>query len=260
MHKKLHFSKKGKGKKSLILFHGFGQTHTAFDAIESSFQDEFTIYAFDLYYHGQSERLDGRLYPHEWEADLRQFIATEGIDQFSIVAFSLGGRFALATANIFPTSVEKLILIAPDGLYKNFWYVFSTSRIGNSFFRFMMLNPSRFDRLLDVFEKWKLTSPSMIRFARKELADRENCLKVYRSWTYFRPLQLSSGRIANMLNASEIEAHLILGEKDYIIPKKEVVTETRRIAKLHMHILPLKHHHLIDGSKDLLQKILCPQQ
>jgi len=49
----LVYRKSGSAKKTLLLFHGFGQDHTAFDAIDT-LNELYTCYSFDLFFHGQS--------------------------------------------------------------------------------------------------------------------------------------------------------------------------------------------------------------
>ena len=251
----MYFQKSGEGKQIILAFHGFGQSHTVFNRVLSGLEKDFTIYKFDLYYHGKSMRPDTFLTAQEWAKDLRTFLDQERIDRFSIIAFSLGGRFALATAMQFAGSVQKLVLIAPDGIYKNLWFLFSTSKAGNPVFRYMMHHPEKFYRLLYFFEKWQLIAPSMIRFARKELSRPANCRRVYRCWTYFRRLQLKPSHIVRELNRQRIEVHMIFGEKDTIIPSKKILPKINRIKNLKSRILPSKHHELLDESKPLIEAI-----
>lgn len=248
----LFYRKSGTGDRKVVLFHGFGQDHRMFDPLTSLLAETCTLYAFDLFYHGKSKRKDEKLAIEDWQRHFSAFLTKEAITQFSIVSFSLGGRFALATAVTFPTQVNKLILIAPDGLYLSFWYRFATSRAGNPLFRYLMIHPEKFEKLVWFFEKARLIAPAMIRFARKELADSARCLLAYRSWTWFRPLQLAPKDLAQVMNAHSISVLLILGKKDFIIPISGVLPKLKEVQGLKTHLLPLKHHHLAEGSKLLI--------
>lgn len=251
-----YFKKTGTDGKVVILFHGFGQDHTAFHTLLPLLQKTNTIYSFDLFYHGKSNRKDQPLSRIEWRKRFAKFLLKEKIPAFSMIAFSLGGRFALATAIDFPEKIEKIILVAPDGIYNTFWYLFATSKIGNPLFRYLMRHPYRFFWLLDHFEKWKLVSPSMISFARKELTGRKNCLLVYRSWTYFRTLQLAPMTFISVMNEYKITIHAIFGEKDFIIPADKILPKLSGLDRLKSHILPVKHHELIGASKELIASLL----
>ncbi|HEY5824200.1 MAG TPA: hypothetical protein VIT44_07545, partial [Cyclobacteriaceae bacterium] len=50
----LHYIKSGSGPKSLLLFHGFGQDHRSFDDLTIVLAGEYTLYSFDLFFHGES--------------------------------------------------------------------------------------------------------------------------------------------------------------------------------------------------------------
>lgn len=252
----LHYEKSGNGPEHIVLFHGFGQDLHAFDAYLPFLSQKHTVYAFDLYYHGSSVRANRPLNKKEWLRDFGDFLKKERITSFSLIAFSLGGRFALNCVKGYAENIDKLVLIAPDGIYKNFWYLFATSIYGNWLFKYLMLRPDRFDKLLGVFERFRLASPSMIRFAQKELQNRKNCLRVYQSWTYFRPMQENLPEMVAVLNRHNISVNLFLGEKDYIIPMGKVVTKLAKIKQLTTTILPLKHHHLIDGAKSEISSLM----
>src|SRR4030043_232029 len=96
---KLHYIKAGKGNHPLVFFHGFGQDHTIYVPILQSLAADYEIYVFDLYFHGKSEWAgeERPLEKDEWKATFRLFLDYYPIDSFSIVGFSLGAKFALAT-------------------------------------------------------------------------------------------------------------------------------------------------------------------
>src|SRR5690606_34373299 len=114
------------GPKTLLAFHGIGQTGAGcFRPFGVLLGGHFTVYAFDLPFHGESRTHfdqkrwltgDAPILPVEWREYLSSFLQTQNIGKFSVAGFSLGGRFALATMGLFPERIEKAFLIAPDGL------------------------------------------------------------------------------------------------------------------------------------------------
>lgn len=216
----------------------------------------FTIYSFDLYYHGESTRADTKMSSEEWHEDFQSFLLREKIDRFSIASFSLGGRFAIVSTILFANKIESLILVAPDGIYRSFWFNLATSKPGNPLFKYLMLHPERFNQILHFVETFGLAASQMIRFAQKELAVKENRKKVYRTWTYFKTLQPDLKKFKAIVNHRHIPVHLVLGSKDYIIPAKEVTQKLVGISALTTHILEVKHHQLIEASKTLIPSLL----
>ena len=102
----LHYQKIGHGKKILLSFHGMGQDFLCFQKFAQTFDNQYTIYLFDLPYHGKSGGINGNNYVENevitkeiWEEYLGEFLQESQIQTFSIIAFSMGGRFALATVD-----------------------------------------------------------------------------------------------------------------------------------------------------------------
>lgn len=247
----LHYRRTGRGPHVLLLFHGFGQDHTAFQAWQPD-PAAFSVYSFDLYYHGTSTRPDEPLTKTEWQAAVAHFLETEGLRHFSVAGFSLGGRFAIATAIAFPQHIRHLILVAPDGIFMNPWYRFATGPVGNPLFRYLMHHPDRFFRWLRVFEWLRMASPMMIRFAQRELQDQSNCQRVYRTWTYFRPLQHRPATLCQMLTRHQISCTLVLGTKDRIIPPEKVLPHLQGTPSLQAHVLGARHHELLEEAAGLV--------
>ena len=96
----------------------------------------------------------------------------------------------------------------------------------------------------------------MIRFAQKELFTKENRKRVYRSWTYFRPLQPKLNLINDLIKSKKTPIHLILGSKDLLVPIDKIKSKMNKSESVYYHILPLKHHQLIDGAKTLIPSLL----
>ncbi|MFH6981911.1 alpha/beta fold hydrolase [Marinoscillum luteum] len=252
----LFYRKSGKGPHPIILLHGFGQEHSAFDTWLKALETNHTVYAFDHYYHGQSTREDSPLTIAQWKQQFEDFLLREDITKFSIVGFSLGGRFSLVTTTLFPERIRHLILIAPDGIFRSIWFRLATSSLGNPLFKYLMLHPDHFNTLLDTFKTLKITSSSMVRFAQKELQGKDNRKRVYRTWTYFKPIQVPISTVTRVINQHGIQAHLILGTLDTIIPLGKILSKTTKIRTLETHKLPYKHHHMIEASKTLVPSLL----
>lgn len=238
-----------------MLFHGFGQTGNIFEDWFSALSASHTIYAFDLYYHGQSHRVDTQLSHKEWNADFQKILQQEGIETYYLVTFSLGGRFALSIMRYGLTKPNLLIMLAPDGFLQNFYYRLATNQFINPLFRYLMNRPKQFDKVVNWIAKLGLAPSGMIRFAKRELKEPESRIKVYKTWTYFKNLQLSQNELEQLLIKND-EVHLILGSEDQIISAKEVSNRYAHLKDLQIHLLPSKHNQLIDDSKSLVASLL----
>lgn len=236
------------GKKNLILFHGFGQDHRVFQNWVSALHDEYTCYAFDLYFHGSSA-WPGRnaLEKEDWQKIMQQFLEQEGITQFAIAGFSMGGKFALATYESFHHQITDLILLAPDGIKTSFWYSLATYPIAiRLLFKSMILYPNRLYRVTKLLRKLHLMDAGLLRFAESQMNTEEKRRRVYFSWVYFRHLKFNTDQIADLINQHEINFTLITGKHDKVITTQNMAGFLKRIKRKQALEIKSGHNDLID--------------
>jgi len=234
----------GSGNKVLLAFHGFGQDRLIFKKWADTIRGKYTIFSFDLFYHGQSDRAPVKLQKHEWKSWMDQFLRKENIEAFSVLGYSLGGRFAISTAMEFPNQINEMILVAPDGIFLTPWFRLATTPGLRWAFKFLMVHPNVLEGLIKFNDRSQLVSPYIADFARKEMGDLENRERVYRSWNHFKSLGYSHKELIHRLNQSTFQKKLIVGEKDQIIQPQGILPIVKRIEGLEIHRLPLKHHQL----------------
>ncbi len=246
-----YYRKHGKGIKNIICFHGFGEDHKVFDSmIAQILQAEInvTCYAIDIYYHGESNRENEPLSKLQWKQAFHRFLDQEKIKKFSLIGFSLGGRFSLATMMAFPKAIESVFLIAPDGVFQSVWYKIATSFPGNSLFKYFMNTPKTFDRFVTLSKKTGLVSRSLTRFVETSLRETHQRQRVYQTWTYFSPLQPKLSSVTRCINQHNIPTHVVLGIHDNIIPPKKILTKLKPIRHLQTEVVNAKHHQMIKES------------
>jgi len=215
----------GTGPKPMICFHGFGEDASLFIFLTKYAGNQFTFYSIDLPFHGQTEWKGGLTFDI---ADLRQ-IVEEILDQNSLrlqplngkptlLGFSLGGRMALSLYEAIPEKIEKLILLAPDGLKVNFWYWLATQTwLGNKFFALTMKKPGWFFGLLKLMNKLKLINASIFKFVKHYIGDTEVRRLLYARWTTLRKLTPNLHIIKNQIRENKTPVRLIYGKHDRII-------------------------------------------
>ena len=247
---RLNYYKAGHGSTPLLLFHGFGQTYAVFDGWARSLESKYTLYSFDLYFHGQS-LWPGRqpLEKSDWRLIIWEFLQNEKIDSFELAGFSLGGKFALATLEAFPEKVKKLILLAPDGIKTTFGYSLATYPIAiRKWFKSMILHPGRFYSLVRALNKVGLMNKGMLRFAESQMDTEEKRRRVYYSWVYFRHLKFNVSEIAALLNHHRIPLLLIVGKYDKVIPAKNMNRLVRQLDQKQFEIIEAGHNDVIENS------------
>ncbi|NOS91911.1 MAG: alpha/beta hydrolase [Cyclobacteriaceae bacterium] len=243
----LHFSKAGKGGKHLLLFHGFGQDHRVFKNWVDALQDEYTCYSFDLYFHGSSIwQSREALEKEDWQKILQQFLQQEGISQFSVAGFSMGGKFAIATYQLFHQQITDLILLAPDGIKTSFWYSLATYPIAiRALFKSMILHPNRLHSFTIVLRKLRLVDAGLLRFAESQMNSEEKRRRVYYSWVYFRHLKFNQNHIAALVNQNKVNFCLITGKYDKVVSTQNMASFLQKVKFVRADEINSGHQELI---------------
>ncbi|WP_460976712.1 alpha/beta fold hydrolase [Spirosoma knui] len=244
----------GKGPATLLAFHGFGQDSQVFAPVEKSVGTLFTIYAVDLFFHGASTYSDPELLTKSsWQRLIEAFLRHLGVDQFGTIGFSLGGRFALATAEVFPDRVDQLILIAPDGITPNFWYRLATgSSLGRTLFRYVLRHLSVLSYVGVGLTRLGLLNRTVMRFAELSLGTSRQRDLVYLSWTQFRRIKPDLSAISTSLTKRSVSVRFFVGAFDRIIPPQYILPLSSRLRRVDVTILRTGHNHLIEMAAERL--------
>src|SRR6185369_8313514 len=97
--------------------------------------------------------------------------------------FSVGAKFVLATVELFPERINKIVLLAPDGIKNNFWYSLATgTSLMRSLFRSLILKPKRLQTLIKLLKFFHFENKNLLRFAEFQLGTEERRQRVYNSW------------------------------------------------------------------------------
>lgn len=251
----LHYIKAGHGPENLLFFHGFGQDNTIFQSFIPALETNYTLYIFDLFLFGKSKWSAGEkpLEKEYWREVLDAFLRENKIERFSLVGFSMGGKFALATLEFHPEKTDSIFLIAPDGVTTNFWYRLATSTyFFRKLFRSMVLNPHIFFSLARAANRFGLVDKSLLRFVEQQMNTEEKRKKAYYSWVVFRQLKFKLKPLAETITSHKIRTIFILGAFDKVIPKKSINRILPLLEDYEVEILPTGHNGLLN-VKNLLK-------
>lgn len=218
----------GSGPRPVLCFHGYGEDGTSFRFLKKPLGEQYTFIAPDLPFHGQTQWKEGLNFT---PANLQQ-IAGCLLEQnnfqpcgsstfdfkLSLIGFSLGGRAALSLYQAQPGMVEKLVLLAPDGLKVNFWYwLAARSRAGNQLFAYTMKHPRWFFGLLKLLNKMRLVNTSIFKFVNHYIGDPRVRRGLYERWTGLRSLKPNIPHIRQLVRQHQTPVRLIYGRHDRII-------------------------------------------
>lgn len=253
----LHYVKTGNGKHPLLVFHGFGQDHTLYVSLLKALSKNYTLYIVDLFFHGKSEWNAGEepLKKSTWNKMIAVLLHDQGIDRFSILAYSLGGKFALAVIEGFPQRIEKVFLLAPDGIKTSIWYSLATyPKILRRFFRSMIFHHERFLAIANKLNEWNVADKGLIRFADFQMNSEAKRKRVYYSWVVFRHMTSDLKRIGRLINENHIGLAVIAGKYDRVIRPENMQRLLKHVRDYKFEILESGHTGLVAESLHLLNE------
>ncbi len=248
----------GNGPGILLAFHGFGQSGRVFEPFRREVGRQFTVLAIDLFFHGGSRYAGAELLTKtDWQRLVRAFLDARGVNRFSLMGYSLGGRFALATAEAFADRLDGLILIAPDGITRNVWYRLATgSAAGRSLFRLGLRHLPVLHGIGNALVRLGLLNRTAMRFVNVSLSTPQQRRLVDQIWTRFRFIRPDLSRLGQLLNQPSVKVWLFVGAFDRIVPGSSVLPLTNRLKRYQLIILKTGHNHLIELAANSLAK--CP--
>ncbi len=252
----LYFQKFGTGKKVLLAFHGYGENSSAFKKIGEVLAEQYTVYSFDLFFHGKSRWPFGSkvLTKAFWLALIQHFLSSENIDRFSMAGYSMGSKFLLTILEAHAASIETIFFMAPDGIATNRWYKLATYPL---FLRGVFKLTVRFPKPLFAFMQLMLTlkivDKGVIKFARTEMNSQAKRKRVYDSWIVFRHLNFDMAVIAGLINKYQIPIKMILGKYDKIMTPEGMQTLLNKVTDHELILLENGHNRLPDAFARYLQ-------
>lgn len=244
---RLAYRKRGYGPEITIAFHGFGQNGRVFDPVGEAAGHQYTVLAVDLFFHGESRYASSQLLTKaDWQRLIGAFLDAHHIDRFSLMGFSLGGRFALTTVEAFADRLNQLMLVAPDGITRSPWYRLATATgAGRWVFRYGLRHLSALNQVGHALVRVGLLNRTAMRFAELSLGTPEQRTLVHTVWTRFRLITPDINALSTLLNRYSVRVRFFTGAFDRIVPGAYIVPLTNQLQQYELTVLKTGHNHLI---------------
>lgn len=101
----------GRGRRDLVLLHGWGLNLRVWDRLAAALSARFRVIAVDLPGHGRSAWDAGAITPAAQAWRVHETLSPL-TNRYALLGWSLGGQFALDLAAAMPSGIERLALIA----------------------------------------------------------------------------------------------------------------------------------------------------
>lgn len=244
----------GSGPELLFAFHGYGQSSQIFESFEELLAEKFTIISFDLFYHGQ---LEGNKLPAAYfsrfnlEQQINHFLKEFDANTFSVMGYSMGGKLALNCLELFAKKLNKIVLMAPDGIKINPFYKFVThTLVGKKLYRYTIEYPVIIYSTNKLARTIGFINDKVYHFVKNQLKSKENRQKVLDAWLIYSRMLPNINNIAKLINDNKINIMCFFGKYDSIIPAKKGKKLIRKLKnKKAIEILDTGHNLFTERQK-----------
>jgi len=243
----------GKGPKLMIIFHGFSDKAALFDVIMPTLAENYHAWAISLPYHGKTQWNEGKFYKEDLYFLINKIKELSGKERITFMGYSMGGKIVLNMLQHYASSVDKVILLAPDGIKTHKLYdIHALPLIFIEFFKFLMKRPKLFFKTAKYFYKKNILTKFLYDFTKNHFStpeQRQRFFMVYESLRAFKP---DLSLVKKLLNQYAIPIYLFLGERDEVILPEVAKELSHELNDCEVFWLD-KGHLLID--EDLIEPI-----
>ncbi|WP_294220512.1 alpha/beta hydrolase [uncultured Chryseobacterium sp.] len=106
----LNFERKGNGKETLVLLHGFMENLSIWSDMEPYLSEHFSLLKIDLPGHGQSEIVAEVQTMEMMAEEVKKVLDDQNLDKVHLLGHSMGGYISLGFAEKYPESLKSLTL------------------------------------------------------------------------------------------------------------------------------------------------------
>ncbi len=245
---KVHFIKFGNGKKLLIALHGFGDQAKQFLALEDALKNDYTVYAINLPYHGQTQWREGSFSKKNITELFDIVLKREQKARFELMGYSYGGRIILASLYDIINHLDKIYLIAPDGFKTK--GMFSAMIIPVWLRRIIkgsINNPEGLIRILEKCYKIGMLSRFNFNFIKKNISTEERRERIFNTWISLSDFKINLTSTRKFLKESAIPVELYFGKYDKIIPPEVGEKLSSKIPNIGLNLI--EEGHLLLNEK-----------
>lgn len=243
------------GDELWLAFHGYGQEAEVMVHFMRSLRPNARVLSFDLPLHGQTNIEKGCLRTGDIAELLGKVLIATKANQCSLIGFSLGGKIVLKLVELVPGKIDRIVLIAPDGLKLNpFYWLATHTLLGKALFQVIIRAPMLILGPISVIVRLRLMNKKVHEFVSDQMGTREKRQRVYDTWQIFRETTPSLDDVRKKIWRYRIKLTLVFGNKDRVIhPKlaKKLSGDNCKTAKVIM--LDAGHHLTTKGHAKFLR-------
>jgi len=244
---KLHYLKMGYGSRLLLCFHGYANTASLFQPFQRHLEKDFTLISFDLPHHGKSDwKQSVQLHQEDLIMLVDKLKAEFGVAKISLAGYSMGGRVCLKIIELLPESIDRVLLIASDGLVFNpLYFLVTKTFVGKRIFRRFLTDPGRYQKLAAWMRQKEWIDASRYKFAMYYLGSDSDRSFLHHVWRDMSLIVPNRQRLKQEIKTHHIPVFLFMGSYDRVIPVQHAKRFQLGLDSVQLIILE-KGHRVFD--------------
>ncbi len=257
----MHCLRFGAGERLLVAVHGFGDRARLFVVLAEALAKNYTVVAIDLPFHGQTEWQPDTFSKSDLSAIVRQVVAHEQRERFSMMGFSFGARLVQAMLPDFIERLDKLYLLSPDGINtKGMWTAVHTPLWVRRLFCRLLRQPGWFIRLMRFGKRLGLVPGLIMNFVSYNLTRPERFRRTFGCWFALSSFYLRRRRIKALLHDSGLPVDVYFGTKDDMIRFKTLKKMTDDVPNMRLFLMDEGHRIVGEELRDMMDAVGLPEQ
>jgi pimeloyl-ACP methyl ester carboxylesterase len=239
---RVHSIRFGSGKELLIAFHGYADRARLFGPLAYVLSPHFTVIAFDLPFHGQTEWQHTDFTKNDMCRLIRLYMQEEGVERVSFLGYSFGARIVQALLPEVIYFTNRLILLAPDGIAtKGMAAAIMTPMWVRKLCYRLLHNPNWFIGGMNGLKRLGLVSPYIVLFMEKNLVTPERYQRTFGMWFALDHFWLRRREVNQLLNKHKTPVDIFFGRKDAFVKYKKVKKLAEKVPQIKLHLLDSGH-------------------
>jgi pimeloyl-ACP methyl ester carboxylesterase len=232
---KLEYLNFGSGAQVLAL-HGFGDDAYLFQNLK-----DFEVHALSLPYHGKTL----------WNQDFTPAHLLKIIEQilpekkFILLGFSMGGKIAICISTLIAERIERLVLMAPDGISTHRLYdtVFLSKYFKNKLLHLIEKKPEKVLLWAAWARRRGLISKFLHDFGHNHLNTSQKRQRLFLTWSYLENFRPNLSQFETALKRENVPILLFLGKRDRVIKANTADFFLKKLP--HTQVIWLDKGHLL---------------
>ena len=244
----------GSGPKVIIALHGFGQSGLYFKSLKNHLGQNFTIYAIDLPFHGQSRWEQDHFSRQDITNIIKTLVQKHQLPKFSFLGHSFGARIISSILNTFNPHLEAVFLLTPDGFGTRWLFLPEQMPISlRHWLQRQLQNPGWLMSIIKRLYRVQLIDTFVLKYLEYNLGEEKRRQRLFHTWNSLPLFKIQTKIFKENIQIGGYYLSIILGERDFLIPAKRILKKFKKEERIKVYILP--KGHLLD-AKQISQIIL----